>query len=117
MNNRLFVLSLALAGGVFLSGCGILYTNIHVPRAYRSATPGEVSSDKNDEMVTGKSCYKSLLFLFAWGDAGYAKATEKALGGRTDVILYDVKTDMQVKSYLSLYTRICTHVTGKITKP
>jgi len=101
---------------LLMSGCGLLYTNIHIPRAYRSATPGEVKSEISDATVTGKSCYHSLLFLFAWGDAGYAAATQNALNNDPDAILYDVKTDMQVKSYISLYSRYCTVVTGKVAK-
>jgi hypothetical protein len=54
----------------------------------------------------------------AWGDSGYAAATRKALEGRPDGILYDVKSDMKVRAYLlGLYTRACTTVTAKIAAP
>ncbi|MBI2118339.1 MAG: hypothetical protein HYT97_01780 [Elusimicrobia bacterium] len=42
-----------------LSGCGIIYTNVHLPRAYRSATPGDVETSQNDPMVTGKVAKQS----------------------------------------------------------
>jgi len=99
-----------------LSGCGILYTNVHVPRAYRSATPGDVEASQNDPIVTGKSCTHSLLFLFAWGNGGYAAATKNALKNYPDGILYDVQSDSQLKSVLGLYTRLYTVVTGKVAK-
>jgi hypothetical protein len=102
---------------IFLSGCGIIYTNVRLPRAYRSATPGEVHSDKSDKIVTGTACNHSLLFVFAWGDGGYAGATRDALREDPGAILYDVKADTQLKSFLGLYARVCTVVTGKVSKP
>lgn len=102
---------------LLLSGCGALYTNIHLPRAYRTATPNEVRSEKADPMVTGKACYQTVLFMVAWGDAGYAKATSNALKNESDAILYDVKADAQLRSVaFGLYTQACTIVTGKVAK-
>ena len=102
--------------GVFvpLSGCGLIYTDVRVPRAYRSATPADVLASPDDPVVTGKTCNQSLLFLFAWGKAGYADATRKALTDHPDGILYYVKSDMQALSVLGLYTRTCTILTGKV---
>jgi len=95
----------------------MLYTNIQSPRSYRSASPAEVKSSAGDQTVTGEACNRSLLYLFAWGDGGYIAATEKALSGRPDSILYDVKCDMKVNAYvLGLYARVCTKVTGKAAK-
>ena len=108
---------LAFASLLPLGGCGILYTNVHVPRAYRSATAGEVKSEKTDPIVSGKACSHSVLFLVAWGDAGYAKASENALKGDPNALLYDVKADQQLKSILGVYTEACTLLTGKAAKP
>lgn len=100
-----------------LSGCGMLYTNIHGPRSYRSASPGEVKTSPTDETVTGEACNQSALFLFAWGDGGYIAATKNALAGRGDVILYDVRCDMKVNSVLlGVYSKVCTRVTGKAAR-
>ncbi len=99
-----------------LCGCGLLYTNIHAPRSYRSATPNEVKASPTDETVSGMACYQSWLFLVSWGDAGYGAAVKNALGGR-DAILYDVKADMKVNNVLlGLYSKVCTRVTGKAAK-
>src|SRR5262245_9398600 len=104
---------------LFLGGCGLLYTNVHIPRAYRSATPGEVPSGKTDKIVSGKACNKSLFFLVAWGNGGYAAAVKKALQQEPqNAMLYDVKADTQAQIVLfGLYTRICTVVTGKVVTP
>lgn len=98
-----------------LSGC--IYTNIHSPRSYRSATPAEVKATSADETATGEACNRSLLFLVAWGNGGYIAATQNALAGKTDAVLYDVKCDVKVKSVLlGLYSRVCTKVTGKVAR-
>lgn len=108
-----FVVLLSVA----TSGCGILYTDVKLPRGYRSATPSEVKAAADDPVVTGKSCTRSALFLVAWGDSSYASAVKDALGPK-DGILYDVRADMKVDSYLiGLYTKVCTVVTGKVAKP
>lgn len=108
---------LPIALSALASSCGLLYTDIKVPRGYRTATPAEVKSAADDPVVTGKSCNRSALFLFAWGDASYAKAVSDALGAR-DGILYDVKADVKVDAYLlGVYAKWCTVVTGRVAKP
>lgn len=88
-----------------------------MPYGYNTATPADVQAAPGDETVSGEACYYSLLYLAAWGNGGYAEATRKALKGRTDVVLYDVKTDVKAKSLLlGLYTRACTVVTGRVGK-
>ena len=100
-----------------LSSCGLLYTDIKVPRGYRTAAPSEVKSAPEDPLVTGKACNQSALFLVAWGDGSYATAVKNALGAR-DGILYDVRADIKVDAYLiGLYTKVCTVVTGRLAKP
>ena len=111
---KYFALVLACA---LLCGCGILYTNIHTPRSYRSAAPSEVKASPSDPAVTGEACSRSLLYLVAWGDGGYATAVKNALSGRDDAILYDVKCDLKVTAVLlGLYTKTCTKVSGKAAK-
>ncbi|OGS01215.1 MAG: hypothetical protein A2V88_02885 [Elusimicrobia bacterium RBG_16_66_12] len=111
---KLLVLPLVAAA---LSGCGLLYTDIKVPRGYRTASPAEVKAAPDDPMATGKACNRSLLFLVAWGDGSYAAAVRDALGTR-DGIMYDVRADMKVDAYLvGLYTRVCTVVAGRVAKP
>jgi len=101
-----------------LSFTGCLYTNIHAPRAYRSATPADVKANTSDPTVSGRSCYRSALFLFAWGDAGYSAALADALSDKPNSVLYDVNTDTHVRSYvLGVYTRICTVVSGRVGRP
>ncbi|MBI2468432.1 MAG: hypothetical protein HYV62_11555, partial [Candidatus Rokubacteria bacterium] len=89
---RLTVAGLAI---LTLAGCGLLYTDVRAPRAYRSATPSDVKAAPTDQTVSGQACYQSLLYLVAWGDAGYAAATANALGGDAAAILYDVKADVK----------------------
>lgn len=113
MKRTPLILLLACLG---LSGC--LYTDIRSPRAYRSATPSEVKAQPGDEVVTGKACNRTYLYLVAFGKGGYHAATQKALAGRSEAILYDVKTDIHVRSVLlGLYTEVCTTVMGKVGKP
>ena len=112
--NRLSTLALICA---VTSGCGLLYTDVKLPRGYRSATPAEVKASPSDPSVRGESCSRSALFLVAWGDSSYARAVKDALGDQ-DGILYDVRADMKVNSYvLGIYTKVCTVISGKVAKP
>jgi hypothetical protein len=112
MKNKIRLLMSAVAV-LALSGC--LYTNIHTPWAYRAATPAEVKSASGDPTVSGRACNQAVLYLVAWGNSGYRAAVQNALSGMPDSILYDVKTDIHVNSYvLGLYTRTCTVITGKV---
>jgi hypothetical protein len=100
-----------------LSGCGLLWTDVKLPRAYRTAVPTEVKAAADDPGVAGKACNRSVLFLFAWGDGGYAAASKNALKDHPNHILYDVKSDYHAFSVLlGLYTRSCTILTGKAAK-
>ncbi len=108
---------LLLSAASLLVSCGLLYTNIKVPRGYRTATPAEVKSAPDDPTVTGQACNQSVMFLFAWGDGSYAAALKDALGKR-DGILYDVRADIKVNAYvLGLYAKGCTVLSGKVAKP
>jgi hypothetical protein len=112
---RLILVALAAVTAI---GCGALYTDVRVPRAYRSAAPSDVKATPSDETVVGEACYQSLLFLFAWGDASYAAAARHALDGHPDATLYDVKADQRATSFLvGLYSKVCTVLTGKVGRP
>lgn len=101
-----------------LATAGCLYTNIHVPRAYRSATPTDVKASAGDAAVTGKACYRCVLFMVAWGDGGYAAATRDAIKDKPGAILYDVKADVRLTSALAgIYSQTCTVVTGRVGNP
>ena len=108
---------------IFFAACaaifpGCLYTNIRSPRAYRSATPKEAGAQSSDPVVRGEACNQYFLYMVAVGKGGYAEATKNALKGREEEILYDVKTDIKVQAYLlGLYSKVCTVVMGKVTRP
>lgn len=100
-----------------LSGCGMLYTDIKVPRGYRTASPSEVKAAPDDPTVTGRACNRSVLYMVAWGDGSYAAAVKDALGAR-DGIMYDVRADTKVDAYaIGLYTKVCTVISGRVAKP
>lgn len=105
-----------LSAPLLLSGC--LYANVRTPWAYRTATPADVKSGAADPLLEGKACNRSLLFLVAWGDGGYAAAAADALKDRPGAILYDVRADVRVTSVLfGLYSRTCTVLTGRAGSP
>ena len=110
---RLLVPLLAAA----TSASGILYTDVKVPRGYRSATPSDVKTSPDDPKVSGRSCSHSVLWLVAWGDESYDSALRDALKEH-DGIMYDVRSDLKVQGYLlGLYTKECTILSGKVAKP
>ncbi len=108
--------SALLLSAAALSSCGLVYTDIKVPRGYRTSAPSEVKAAPDDPLVVGKSCNRAAVFLFAWGDASYAAAVKDALGAR-EGILYDVRADVKVNAYLlGIYAKVCTIVTGRVAK-
>lgn len=99
------------------SACGILYTDIKVPRGWRTAAPSEVKSAPDDPSVRSEACSRTVLWLVAWGDSSYDMALKNALGSR-EGIMYDVRSDLKVQAYvLGLYTKQCTILTGRVAKP
>ena len=98
------------------SGCGAVYTNVRVPRSYRAATVGDVGANATEKVASGEACNTTLLFLFAWGNGGYAGAVQNALKNEPNALLYDVTADSKLKSILGIYARYCTVVTGKIAR-
>jgi hypothetical protein len=112
------MIAVLLVAAGSLSGCGILYTDVKVPRAYRTAVPSEVKATPEDPAVTGRSCSRSVLYMVAWGDGGYAAAAKDALKDHPASVLYDVKSDFHAFAVLlGLYTRSCTVLTAKAAKP
>lgn len=110
------LVALPLLASLVLGGC--LYADVRWPRAYRSATPSDVKAAATDPVVSGTSCNTALLYLVAWGDAGYAAAVRAALKDQGEGLLYDVRSDVKMKSYLlGLYSRSCTVVTGRVARP
>lgn len=96
---------------------GALYTNVRSPRAYRSATPGDIHALKTDPVVESKSCQRSLLYLISWGDNSYARAVENVIRETPDAVLYDVQIDSRVRSILlGLYADNCTFLTGRLSR-
>ncbi len=111
LKNTVAFIALALLATGF-SGC--LYTNTYAPDSYRSATPIDVKAAISDPVVSGEGCTYSVLWLVSWGNSGYAIATQRALKTNPQGVLYDVKSDLKVTSYLlGLWTRACTIVTGR----
>ena len=109
--NKAIPLAAALA--FLMAGC--LYTNVHSPYGYRSSAPLDVKTTSADPIVTGQACNQSVLWLFAWGHGGYIDSIKDALKDHPDSILYDVRTDIKVKSFvLGLYAKSCTVVSGKV---
>ena len=111
--------SILILTAFLLSACGLIYTDIHVPRSYRSASPVDVQSNATDKIVTGEACNHSVLFLVAWGNGGFVQAVKNALDGEPPgSLLYDVQTDTKANIYMvGFYTRICTIVSGKVAAP
>jgi hypothetical protein len=114
-STRRHILAAGLSVFLVAAGCGVVYTDVRMPRAYRSATPVDVESHIDDRTTTGEACNRSLFYLVAWGDASYAAAVRDALGGDNNAILYDVKADIKATSMLlGIYTKVCTVVSGRV---
>ena len=72
----------------------------------------------SDRLASGKACNRVALWMFAWGDAGYAAAARAALKDHPGAVLYDVKSDMKTTAVLlGAYAKGCTVVTGRIGYP
>jgi len=94
-------ISVIIVLGVLLTFSGCAYLNIKAPR--------DIDLDKTvlGDKVGESSCY-SILWLFAWGDAGVAKAAEN--GGITVLNHMDV----QIMNVLfGLYLKKTTIVYGE----
>jgi hypothetical protein len=103
---------LLCAFAAVLSGC--LYTDVRVPLAYGSATPGDAGGTVGRE-VTGSACNVGILWLVAVGDGGYAAAVRDAEKSANAPFLVDVRSDTSYQNVLfGAYQRQCTNVTGRL---
>ena len=103
----------AASGLVLASGC--IYTNVTTPLAYRAATLQEAKAEGAAE-AEGLACDHALLYLVAWGDAGYAAAVADAKSKSGASQLADIRADTTLFSVLGLYQKACTRVTGRVVK-
>ena len=103
--------------GLSLTAC--LYTDVHVPLSYGSATPSDAGGSLGAE-VTGSACNTAILWLVAFGDGGYDAAVRDA---RANVVpappfLVDVKADTTYTNILlGIYQHQCTKVTARVPGP
>ncbi len=96
-----------------LSYVGCIYANVHTPLSYRSPTPADVGGKLGAE-VEGKSCNHLVLWMVAWGDAGYAAAVEDAMRASGATLLADVRADSNLYNVLGVYQRNCTRVRARV---
>jgi len=106
----------SIAAGVLATLCtisgGCIYANVNTPLSYRSPTPLDVGGQLGQE-VEGESCNHLVLWLVAWGDAGYAAAIDKAQESSGAQLIADVKADSSLFNILGVYQRNCTRVRGR----
>ena len=105
--------ALAMSGLVLASGC--VYTNVTSPLAYRAPTLQEAKAEGAPE-AEGVSCNYAVLYLVAWGDAGYAAAVTDAKSKSGASQLADVRADTTFFTVLGVYQKACTRVTGRVVK-
>jgi TRL (tRNA-associated locus)-like protein len=104
---------LAALGLVVASGC--IYTNVVTPLAYRAPTLQEAKAEGAAE-AEGVACDHAVLYLVAWGDAGYAAAVADAKAKSGGTQLADVRADTTFFNVLGVYQRACTRVTGRVVR-
>jgi hypothetical protein len=103
----------AALGLVLASGC--IYANVVSPLAYRAPTAQEAKVEGAAD-AEGTACDHAILFLVAWGDAGYAAAVADARSKSGGAQLADVRADTSFFNVLGIYQRACTRVTGKVVR-
>jgi hypothetical protein len=103
----------SVLGLILASGC--IYTNVTTPLMYRAATLQEAKAEGAPE-VEGMACDQAILFLVAWGDAGYAAAVADAKAKSGASQLADVRADTTFFNVLGVYQKACTRVTGRVVK-
>jgi hypothetical protein len=96
-------------------GSGCIYANVATPLAYRAPTLQEAKAEGAAE-AEGVACDHALLYLVAWGDAGYAAAVADAKSKSGAAQLADVRADTTFLNVLGVYQKACTRVTGKIVR-
>lgn len=100
-------------GLVLASGC--IYANVVTPLAYRAPTLQEAKAEGATE-AEGVACDHAVLYLVAWGDAGYAAAVADAKSKSGAAQLADVRADTTFFNVLGVYQRACTRVTGRVVR-
>ena len=98
---------------------GCCFTDIYIPRSYRSATVEEFDINTMQDLgiTEGYACNEGLLFVYAHGDGGYQAAVEDALSESGGDFLLDVQSDTKYKSILfGLLVETCTTVRGRAIK-
>jgi hypothetical protein len=109
---RFFVIAATLVTSALATGC--LYSDVKTPLNYDAPTPGDVNGNMGKE-VTGQSCATAILWLFAFGDAGYDAAVKDARNNANAALLADVKSDTQYTNVLlGIYQKECTVVSGRV---
>jgi hypothetical protein len=103
----------AAFGLVLASGC--IYANVATPLAYRAPTAQEAKAEGAAE-AEGIACDHAILYLVAWGDAGYAAAVADAKLKSGGSQLADVRADTTFFNVLGVYQKACTRVTGKVVR-
>jgi hypothetical protein len=98
---------------VLTSGC--IYANVATPLAYRAPTLQEAKAEGAAE-AEGVACDHAVLYLVAWGDAGYAAAVADAKSKSGAAQLADVRADTTFFNVLGVYQKACTRVTGKVVR-
>lgn len=106
IQHGLFLLFASLS----ISSC--LYTNVRTPGWYYSQNYGDVKGLQGVGPLSGQSCSKSYLLAVYTGDESFEAAVQNAIQGKADM-LYDVKTDYYMESYVfGLYFKKCTRLSG-----
>jgi len=94
------ILAFCVSGCGLIPSSGLLITETRLPGVYHG-------DDNQSVMIaTGEACLVNYLLLYAKGDASIAKAMEN--GNIKNV----ATVDHSINSYLILYARYCTIVTG-----
>ncbi len=107
--------ALLALGAAFAGGCGELYTNAVDPYSYRAETPADLHAEPSDPTVHTRACEYYLLYLFNWGNSGYAAVMRGAVKDRRRYMVYDPKFDESYQSLLlGLYVRQCTLMTARV---
>lgn len=102
---------------VLLGLPGCLFTDVRTPLSYGSATPGDAGGSLGKE-VKGSACNHAVLWLIAFGDAGYDAAVRNARASTNAQYLVDVKADTDYQNVLfGVYQTQCTYITARIPAP
>jgi len=104
---------ITLLAATAFNGC--IYANYRSPVSYRSPTPSDVPGPLGPE-VEGESCNKLVLWLVAWGDAGYSAAVDAAKAKSGASMLADVQVDNRVYNVLGVYQKSCTRIALQSTR-